>query len=172
MKLDLIIHVVMKRNGTVSWPPARKLSDDMEDDMTDLHTTLYHMSCLPKPSVTLSIAYPDSDRCDTNGVSVSPSKRSVSVIRRFNPVLGWRTILHLLASRTSESIFHTLWNRVEDDLLVQVASKYSTPNVLGHDWIEVVSELPIQCQQSYMFVHTVSELTFVFLSVTFRGSPF
>ena len=65
---------------------------------------------------------------------------------------------------------------MEDDLLVQVVAKYSTPNVLGLDWIEVASELPgslsIQCQGRYRLAHTVSDLTFVFLSVTFRGSPF
>ena len=63
-------------------------------------------------------------------------------------MLGWRTILHLLASRTTESITfsmsdrNTLWSRVEDGLLVQAVTKCSTADVLGRDWREVVSELP------------------------------
>jgi hypothetical protein len=58
-------------------------------------------------------------------VPVPPSRRSAPAISRFHPVLGWRTILQLLARRAAESIAfsvpdrNTLWIRTEDDLLVQ-----------------------------------------------------
>ena len=86
-------------------------------------------------------SFPDSDRCDTPGLSVP-------VIIRFNPVLGRRTILHLLECRTSEFIAfsvpdrNALWNRVEDDLLMESVVKYSISDVLGRDWREVTSEFP------------------------------
>jgi hypothetical protein len=56
----------------------------------------------------------------------------------------------------------------------------STSNVLGRDWTEVLSELPghskYQWKDHYRLVlslpHFSVELTFVFLCVTFRGSPF
>jgi hypothetical protein len=96
-------------------------------------------------------------------------------------VLGWRTILQLLARRAAESIAfsvpdrNALWSRAEDDLLVQAVAKYSTSNILGRDWIEVASEmpgrLPQQCQERYRLADILAELTFVFLRVTFRGSP-
>jgi hypothetical protein len=84
---------------------------------------------------------------------VGASRRSAPVISRFCPVLGWRTMLQLLARRASESNAfsvpdrNALWNRAEDDLLVQVVAKYSTSDVLGHDWSEVASELPGRCKQ-------------------------
>ncbi len=59
-------------------------------------------------------------------------------------MLGCRTILHLLARRSGESITfsvpdpNALWSRAEDGILVQVVVKYSTNNVLGHDWREVI----------------------------------
>jgi hypothetical protein len=97
-------------------------------------------------------------------------------------VLGWRTILHLFARRETESIAFSvpdrnpLWSRTEDDLLVQAVAKYSTNDVLGHDWREVASEvpgfLPQQCKDRYRLTDSVEELTFVFLCVTFRVSPF
>ncbi len=49
--------------------------------------------------------------------------------------------------RTGESITfsvpdrNALWSRAEDDLLVQAVAKNSTSNILGRDWIEVVSEM-------------------------------
>ena len=52
-------------------------------------------------------------------------------------------MLQLLVRRVSESIpvsvhdRNTLWSRTEDDLLVQVVSKYSTSDVLCRDWSEV-----------------------------------
>jgi hypothetical protein len=55
--------------------------------------------------------------------------------------------MYLLARRTSKSITfpvpdrNELWNRTEDDLLVQDVTKYSTSDDLGRDWIEVASEL-------------------------------
>ena len=115
-------------------PPA-----DMHDDKTDT---------IPLPSLSPSIPCPDSDRCDTGGVSVNPLKRSTPVINRFHPVLVWRTILQLLTCRSTESIAfsvpdrNALWSRSEDDLLVQVVAKYSTSHILGRDWREVASELP------------------------------
>ena len=110
-----------------------------------------------------------------------PSKRSAPDISRFNPVLGWRTILQLLARRAAESIAfsvpdrNALWSRAEDDL-VQAVPKYSSSNILGRDWIEVASEmpgrLPQQCQERYRLADVLAELTFVlFLCVTFRDSP-
>jgi hypothetical protein len=36
---------------------------------------------------------------------------------------------------------NALWSRVEDVLLVEDVEKYSTSDVLGCDWSEVVSEL-------------------------------
>ncbi len=59
---------------------------------------------------------------------------------------------------------------------MQSVAKYSTNDVLGRDWREVASELPgrlpQQCKERYMLADTEAELTFVFLRVTFRGSPF
>ena len=58
-------------------------------------------------------------------------------------MLGWRTILQVLARRSTVSIAfsvpdrNALWRRVEDGLLVQVVVKYSTFDVLGREWREV-----------------------------------
>jgi hypothetical protein len=97
-------------------------------------------------------------------------------------VLGWRTLLQLLARRAAESNAfsvpdrNALWSRAEDGLLVQAVAKYGTSDVLGRDWSKVASELPgrskQQCKERYRLADTVVELTFVFLRVTFRGSPF
>ena len=58
---------------------------------------------------------------------------------------------------------------------MQAVAKCSTSNILGRDWIEVAWEmsghLPQQCQENYRLDHILAELTFVFLCVTFRGSP-
>jgi hypothetical protein len=96
--------------------------------------------------------------------------------------LGCRTMLQFLARRAAESNAfsvpdrNALWSRAEDDLLVQAAVKHGTSDVLFPDWSEVVSELPgrykQQCKERYRLADTVVELTFVFLRVTFRGSPF
>jgi hypothetical protein len=71
---------------------------------------------------------------------------------------------------------NALWTRAEDGLLVQAVVKHSTSDVLGRDWSEVASELPgrseLQGKERYRLADTVVELTFVFLRVTFRGSPF
>ena len=97
-------------------------------------------------------------------------------------MLGWRTMLQLLARRAAESNAfsildrNALWSRAEDDLLVQAVAKHSTSDVLFPNWSEVASELPgrskQQCQERYRLANTVVELTFVFLRVTFRRSPF
>jgi hypothetical protein len=118
----------------------------------------------------------------TTRVSVPLLKQSDPAISRFCPVLGCRTMLQLLARRAAESNAfsvpdrNALWSRAEDDLLVQAAVKHSTSDVLFPDWSEVVSELPgrykQQCKERYRLADTVVELTFVFLRVTFRGSPF
>ena len=91
-------------------------------------------------------------------------------------------MLQLLARRAAESNAfsvpdrNALWSRAEDDLLVQAVAKHSTSDVLGHDWHEVAWELPgrsaQQCKERCRLADTVVELTFVFLRVTFRGSPF
>jgi hypothetical protein len=105
------------------------------------------------------------NRCAT-AVPVGASRRSSPAISRFCPVLGWRTMLQLLARRAAESnVFsvpdrNALWSRVED--VVQEVAKYSTSNVLGHDWSEVVSELPgrskQQCKERYRLADTVDPL--------------
>ncbi len=110
----------------------------------------------------------------------APSRRSASVINRFHPMLGWRTMLHILACRTTEYIAisvpdrKTLWSRTEDDLLVKIVAKCSTSDILFRDWSEVALELPghlpQQCKECYRLSDTVTELTFVFLCVAFRDS--
>ena len=90
-------------------------------------------------------------------------------------------MLQLLARRAAESNAFSvpdrneLWSRAEDDLLIQAVATYSTPDVLGRDWTEVAWELPgrseQQCKERYRLADTVVQLTFVFLRVTFRGSP-
>ena len=96
-------------------------------------------------------------------------------------MLGWRTILQLLARQAAESNAfsvpdrNALLSRAEDDLLVQAVAKFSTSEVLFRDWSEVAWELPgrsaQQCKERYHLANTVVELTFVFLCVIFRGSP-
>ncbi len=102
---------VKARHGTVSPPPAREQPADMQDDMTALQTTPYHMSYLPMPSLTHIIPRPPSDRCDIGGLPVPPSRRSAPAISRFNLVLGWRTFLQLLARRAAESIAFSVPDR-------------------------------------------------------------
>jgi hypothetical protein len=71
---------------------------------------------------------------------------------------------------------YALWSRAEDDLLVKALARYSTSDVLFRDWSEVALELlgrlPQQCKERYRLADDVVELTYVFLRVTFRGSPF
>ena len=59
---------------------------------------------------------------------------------------------------------------------MQAVAKYSTSEVIFRDWSEVAWELPgrseQQCKERYRLADTVVELTFVFLRVTFHGSPF
>jgi hypothetical protein len=175
----------MVRHGTVSRHPAREKTADVQG-ITALHTTPYHMSYLPMPSLTHIIPCSVSDSCDTT-VTVPLLRRSVPDISRFCPVLGWRTMLQLLARRAAESNAfsvpdrNALWSRAEDDLLVQAAEKHCTSDVLFSDvlfpdWSEVALELPgrsqHQCKERYRLADTVVKLTFVFLRVTFRGSPF
>jgi hypothetical protein len=90
-------------------------------------------------------------------------------------------MLQLLARHAAESnVFSVpdrsaLWSRTEDGLLLQVVAKYSTSDVLGRDWSEVASELSghskQQYKERYRLADTVAELTFVFIRVTFLGSP-
>ena len=114
-------------------------------------------------------------------VPVGASRRSAPAISRFCPVLGWRTMVQLLARRAAESNAFSVpdrnssWSRAEDDLLVQAVAKHSSSDVLYRDWSEVAWELPgrskQQCIERYKLAQSVVELTFVFLRVTFRGSP-
>ena len=79
-------------------------------------------------------------------------------------MLGWRTMLQLLARRAAESNAfsildrNALWSRAEDDLLVQAVAKYSTSEVLFRDWSEVAWELPgrseQQCIERYKLADT------------------
>jgi hypothetical protein len=109
---------------------------------------------------------------------VPPPRRSDPTISRFNPGLWWLTIIQRLARlrRAAESAASSVPDRNALWCSLQSVAKYSTPNVLGPDWIEVASELPVrlpqQCQERHRLAHTVMQLTFVFLRVTFRGSPF
>ena len=54
-------------------------------------------------------------------------------------MLGWRTMLQLLARRATESNafsvpdHNALWSRSEDDLLVQAVVNHSNSDVLGRD---------------------------------------
>jgi len=167
----------MARHGTLSRRPAKEQPPaDMRDDKTA--NTIADQTHIPLPSLAPSIPCPASDRCAT-AVPVGASRRSSPAISRFCPVLGWRTMLQLLARRATESnVFsvpdrNALWRRVED--VVQEVAKYSTSNVLGHDWSEVASELPgrskQQCKERYRLADTVAELTFAFIRVIFLGSP-
>ena len=91
-------------------------------------------------------------------------------------------MLQLFARRAAESNAFSVpdhnasWSRAEDDLLVQAVAKHSTSDILFRDWREVAWELPgrsaQQCKERYRLADTVVELTFVFLRVIFRGSPF
>jgi hypothetical protein len=122
------------------------------------------MSYLPMSFLTHIIPCPLSDSCDTT-VTVPPLRRSVPVINRFCPVLGWWTVLQFLARRAVESNTFSvpdrngLWIRVEDDLLVKVVTKHSTSDVLFPDWSEVASKLSgrskQQCKERYSLTDTV-----------------
>jgi hypothetical protein len=98
-------------------------------------------------------------------------------------------MVQLLVCRTPESNAFSVsvpdrnasWIREEDDLLVQDVGKYCTSDVLFSDvlfpdWSEVASELTgrskHQYKECYSLLDTVVKLTFVFLRVTFRDSPF
>ena len=88
-------------------------------------------------------------------------------------MLGWRTIVQLLARRAAESIAFSvpdgqaLWSRAEEDLLVQAVAKYSASDVFGRDWIQVASDLPgrLPQQQRYRLADSVAHLTFAFMRV-------
>ena len=68
-------------------------------------------------------------------------------------MLGWRTMIQLLARRAAESNAvsvpdrNALWSRAEDVLLMQTVAKYSSWDVLSHDGSEVVWELPGRSEQ-------------------------
>jgi hypothetical protein len=122
---------VMARHGTLSRRPAKEQPPaDMRDDKTATSTPDHNH--IPLPSSALSIPCPDSNRCDTAGVPVPPWRRSAPAISRFHPVLGWRTILQLLARRAAESIAFSVpdryasWSRAEDDLLVHACASAAT----------------------------------------------
>jgi hypothetical protein len=76
---------VMARHGTSSRRPAKEQPPaDMRDDKTAI-TTADHNNIPPLPALAPSMPYPVSDRCDTAGVSVPPSRRSAPDISRFHP---------------------------------------------------------------------------------------
>jgi hypothetical protein len=132
----------MARHGTVLRPPAREKTADVQD-ITALHTTPCHMSYLPTSPLVHIIPCPPSDSCDTT-VPVPPL-RSVPVISRFCPVLGWWTMVDLLASRAAESNAfsvpdrYALWIRAEDGLLVQAVAKHSTSLTSDHrSWSQML----------------------------------
>jgi hypothetical protein len=140
----------MARHGTLSRRPAKEQPPaDMRDDKTA--NTIADQTHIPLPSLAPSIPCPSSDRCAT-AVPVGVSRRSAPAISRFCPVLGWRTMLQLLARRAVES-----------------------NDFFGRDLSEVTSELTghskQQCKERYRLADTVAELTFVFIRVIFLGSP-
>ena len=102
----------------MSRPSTREQSDDMQDDMTSLHTTPYiHMH-----SLTHIIPCSASDRHDTAGVSdLHREGRSLT---------------------SAGSIHALLCVRAEDDILVQAVAKYTTSDVFSHSWRQVASDLP------------------------------
>ena len=167
-------HGTLSRRPAKGQPPA-----DMRDDKT-ANTTADHTH-IPLPSLAPSIPCPASDRCATAVPVGTASRRSSPAISRFCPVLGWRTMLQLLARRAAESNAfsvpdrNALWSGAEDDLLVRAVAKNSTSDVLGRDWRVVAWELPgrsaQQCKERYRLAQSVVELTFVFLRVIFRSSP-
>ena len=170
----------MARHGTLSRRPAKgQPPADMRDDKT-ANTTADHTH-IPLPSLAPSIPCPASDRCATAVPVGTASRRSSPAISRFCPVLGWRTMLQLLARRAAESNAfsvpdrNALWSGAEDDLLVRAVAKNSTSDVLGLDWRVVAWDLPRrtaqQCKECYRLAQSVVELTFVFLRVIFRSSP-
>ena len=55
---------------------AKGRPTDMHDDTSALTTQSYHTSYLPLPPLLPRIPCPSSDRCDTTGVLVTPSRRS------------------------------------------------------------------------------------------------
>jgi hypothetical protein len=100
---------VMTRHDTLSRRPAKEQPPaDMRDDKTA--NTIADQTHIPLPSLTPSIPCPASDRCAT-AVPVGASRRSVPAIRRFCPVLGWRTMLQHLACRAAESDAFSLPDR-------------------------------------------------------------
>ena len=109
-------HDTLSRRPAKEQPPA-----DMCDDKT-VTTTADHNN-IPQPALAPSIPCPDSDRCDTTGVPVSPVRQSAPAISRFCPTL------RMVASRPK---CHTsgncacpivnvphMWIRDEDNLLLQ-----------------------------------------------------
>ena len=58
----------------------------------------------PLPDSAHTIPYPVSDSNAATGVSETPTRRSVPVINRFNPILGWLSITQCLVRRAAESV--------------------------------------------------------------------
>ncbi len=148
----------MSRHGTVSRTPAREQPSDTQDDMTALHITPYHMWYWPMSLIANNWDFCPAHSSKWKVTDSTPSRASGSWVHCFFRTWPWCIV------------------EKEDGLLVPAVAKYSTSDVLGRDWREVASELagrlPQQCKERYRLADTVSELTFVFLCVTFRGSPF
>jgi hypothetical protein len=84
-------------------------------------------------------------------------------------------MFQLLARRAAESNTfsvpdrNALWSRTEDGLLVEAVAKYSTSNVLRHEWSEVAWELSgrseQQCKERYSLADTVISFFSSFLQI-------
>ncbi len=87
--------MTLSRRPSKDQPPA-----DIRDGKTTT-TTTDHTTHIPLPAVAPSIFCPDSDRCDTTGVPVSPLR---PVINRFHPnvnILGreWIEVVWEMSGR-------------------------------------------------------------------------
>ena len=154
-----------------------------QQDNTVLHTTPYHTSYLPMSSLAHIIPCPTSDRCDTTGVSVTSSRRSVPVISRFCPTLGW---LHLVKNVTHRAAAHVslpvstvlnvpdMWSRDEDNLLLQTIANTIPLNDYNPKWdyfwnkvaAEIPGRLPQQCRERYMSTSFLAHLAWFFFRIS------
>ena len=118
-------HQPYRQAWTLSRPAKEQPSADMRDDKTTTDTT--YNNNIPLPALTPSIPCPDSDRCDTTVVPVSPPRRSATAIRRFCPTLGWLNLVKIVTHRADTDVALTdpivlnvpdMWIRDVDNLLL------------------------------------------------------
>jgi len=138
---------------------------------------------IPLPVLTPIIPFPVSDRCDTAVVQVHPQRKSSPAVIRFCPTLGWLHLVKIVSHRvvvhvTSASpiVFNVpdMWNRDEDNLLVQTISTKIRLNSYNPDWDvwwnrvaeEIPGHLPPQCRARYMSAAFLAQLTWVFLHIS------